>query len=120
MNMDMNTTSYLERIGYYGPLSPTAETLRRLHVAHLMSVPFENLSIHLGEPIVLEDAALFDKVVAHRRGGFCYELNGLFAWLLRALGFRVTMLAAEVRNARGEWGAPFDHMALLVTIEEEG
>jgi N-hydroxyarylamine O-acetyltransferase len=56
--------------------------------------------------------------VTRRRGGFCYELNGLFAWLLRSLGFRVTMLAAEVMNARGEWGLPFDHMALLVTLED--
>jgi N-hydroxyarylamine O-acetyltransferase len=114
----MNTREYLERIRYSGSLTTSADTLRRLQRAHLTTVPFENLSIHAGEPIVLEDEALFEKVVARRRGGFCYELNGLFAWLLRSLGFRVTMLAAEVVNARGQWGAPFDHMALLVTLEE--
>ena len=114
----MNAAAYLARINYDGPLSPTAETLRRLQLAHLMTVPFENLSIHAREPIVLEDEALFEKVVTRRRGGFCYELNGLFAWLLRSLGFRVAMLAAEVRNARGEYGPPFDHMALLVTLDE--
>ena len=114
----MNANAYLERINYRGPLTPTAETLRQLHVAQLTSVPFENLSIHIGDAIVLEDEALFEKIVMRRRGGFCYELNGLFAWLLRSLGFRVTMLAAEVMNARGEWGRPFDHMALLVTLED--
>jgi N-hydroxyarylamine O-acetyltransferase len=72
-------------------------------VAHLRAVPFENLSIHSREPIVLEDKALFDKIVRRRRGGFCYELNGLFAALLRALGFDVAMLSAQVADAKGGW-----------------
>lgn len=114
----MDTASYLERIGYSGPLEPTAETLRRLHVAHLSAVPFENLSIHAGEPVVLEDAALFEKIVARRRGGFCYELNGLFAALLAALGFEVEMLSAGVMNRAGQFGPDFDHMTLLVKLEE--
>lgn len=114
----MNVDAYLERIGYRGPLAPTAETLRRLHVAHLLAVPFENLSIHSGEPVVLDDGALFDKVVARRRGGFCYELNGLFGALLRELGFRVAMLSAGVARRGGGFGPEFDHMALLVTLEE--
>src|SRR5918911_3762110 len=114
----MDVEAYLERIDYRGPLEPTAETLRRLHVAHLLAVPFENLSIHAGEPIVLEDGALFDKVVARRRGGFCYELNGLFAALLRELGFNVGMLSAAVARREGGFGPEFDHMALLVTLEE--
>ncbi|HEY0174017.1 MAG TPA: arylamine N-acetyltransferase [Pyrinomonadaceae bacterium] len=114
----MDVSAYLERIGYRGPVEPTAETLRRLHVAHLLAVPFENLSIHAGEPVVLEDAALFEKVVARRRGGFCYELNGLFAALLSALGFEVEMLSAGVMNRSGQFGPDFDHMALLVKLEE--
>ncbi|MBV9927535.1 MAG: arylamine N-acetyltransferase [Acidobacteria bacterium] len=114
----MDVAAYLERIGYRGPLAPTAETLRRLHVAHLLAVPFENLSIHAGEKVVLEDGALFEKVVARRRGGFCYELNGLFAALLGALGFRVEMLSAEVARRGGGFGPEFDHMALLVKLEE--
>ena len=114
----MDTHAYLERINYDGPLDPTAETLRRLHVAHLLAVPFENLSIHAGEAVVLDDGALFEKVVARRRGGFCYELNGLFAALLRALGFEVEMLSAAVwGDARG-FGREFDHMTLLVKLEE--
>jgi N-hydroxyarylamine O-acetyltransferase len=114
----MDVDAYLERIGYRGPLAPTAETLRRLHVAHLLAVPFENLSIHAGESIVLEDAPLFDKVVRRGRGGFCYELNGLFAALLRSLGFRVEMLSAGVARRDGSFGPEFDHMALLVRLEE--
>jgi N-hydroxyarylamine O-acetyltransferase len=114
----MNVPAYLERIGYQGPLSPTAETLRRLHVAHLYAVPFENLSIHWGEPIRLDDEALFEKIVTRRRGGFCYELNGLFAALLRALGFDVAMLSAGVYGAAGAYSPDYDHMALRVTLED--
>jgi N-hydroxyarylamine O-acetyltransferase len=114
----MNVDAYLERIGYRGPLTPTADSLRRLHVAHLLTVPFENLSIHAGEAIVLDDESLFDKVVARGRGGFCYELNGLFAALLRELGFRVEMLSAAVARREGGFGPEFDHMALLVTLGE--
>jgi N-hydroxyarylamine O-acetyltransferase len=110
--------AYLERINYHGSLAPTARTLRELQVAHLLAVPFENLSIHAGEPIVLEDDALFTKIVEQRRGGFCYEANGLFAALLRALGFNVTMLSAEVANAKGGFGPAFDHMALMVSLNE--
>lgn len=114
----MDAAAYLQRINYDGPVTPSAETLRQLHLAHLLSVPFENLSIHRREPIVLDDAALFEKIVRRQRGGFCYELNGAFAALLRALGFRVTMLSAEVANSEGEFGPPFDHMTLLVTLED--
>jgi N-hydroxyarylamine O-acetyltransferase len=113
----LNIKAYLERINYHGLLAPTAETLRALQVAHLLTVPFENLSIHAGQPILLEDDALFTKIVTNRRGGFCYEANGLFAALLRALGFEVAMLSAEVANAAGDFGPDFDHMALKVQLE---
>src|SRR5688500_2931419 len=100
--MPLDVNAYLNRIGYQGPLEPSAQTLRDLHVAHLRTVPFENLSIHSHEPIVLDDAALFEKVVQRRRGGFCYELNGLFTALLRSLGFEVEMLSAAVARPRSE------------------
>src|SRR5512132_3659500 len=88
--------AYLDRIGYDGPHTPDAETLRRLARAHLLAIPFENLDIvPLGRPIRLEPDALFDKIVRRRRGGFCYEVNGLFALLLRELGYDVTMLTAQ-------------------------
>jgi N-hydroxyarylamine O-acetyltransferase len=114
----MQVDAYLRRINYSGSLEPTAETLRNLQVAHLLTVPFENLSIHAGEPIVLEDNALFSKIVEHRRGGFCYEANGLFAALLRSLGFEVAMLAAGVAKSEGGFGPQFDHMTLMVTLAD--
>jgi N-hydroxyarylamine O-acetyltransferase len=114
----MNIDAYLKRINYSGSLEPTAETLRALQVAHLFAVPFENLSIHAGEPIVLNEDALFGKIVENRRGGFCYEANGLFASLLRALGFEVAMLSAGVATRDGGFGPDFDHMTLMVTLAE--
>jgi N-hydroxyarylamine O-acetyltransferase len=114
----LNPRAYLERINYRGPTPASAEALRALHVAHLLAVPFENLSIHAGEPVVLENEALFEKIVGRRRGGFCYEANGLFAALLRALGFDVRMLSAEVARADGGFSPRFDHMALMVSLEE--
>jgi N-hydroxyarylamine O-acetyltransferase len=116
MLLDIN--AYLQRIGYHGDRSPTLETLRALHRAHLLSVPFENLNIARGWPILTTEQALFQKIVVGRRGGFCYELNGLFAALLRALGFDVTLLSARVVNAAGEVGPEFDHLTLLVQLEE--
>jgi len=114
----MNIDAYLKRINYSGSLEPTVETLRALQVAHLKTVPFENLSIHAKEPIVLEENALFAKIVERRRGGYCYEANGLFAALLRALGFDVAMLAAGVAKKEGGFGPQFDHMTLIVTLAE--
>lgn len=113
--------AYLERIGAVAPVRADAAALRELQGRHLAAVPFENLSIHLGEDIVLEEAALLDKVVAGRRGGFCYELNGAFAVLLRALGFRVDLLQARVYGGDGRLGIPYDHMALRVeTVDGSG
>lgn len=114
----MNVETYLERINYNGPLDPAPETLRALQVAHLVAVPFENLSIHAGEPIVLAEDALFEKIVENKRGGFCYECNGAFAGLLRALGFEVAMLGAGVAHAQGGYGPNFDHMALMVKLDD--
>lgn len=114
----MNTSAYLDRINYDSSLARTAQTLRELQFAHLLTVPFENLSIHWKQPIVLDDDALFEKIVTRRRGGFCYELNGLFAALLRSLGFKVDMLSAGVGVPDGGFGPDFDHMTLLVTLEQ--
>ncbi len=86
---DKLLNEYLLRIGVERPGSADAPALRSLHRAHQMTVPFENLSIHLPEPISLGADDLIDKIVVRRRGGFCYELNGAFALLLQALGFQV-------------------------------
>lgn len=103
----MDTDAYLRRIGRPAP------TPAELHLAHLETVPFENLAIHLGEPISLTPDDLFDKIVRRRRGGFCYELNGLFALLLESLGHTVERLAARVFGDE-RLGPPYDHLALLV------
>ncbi|MGV9645698.1 arylamine N-acetyltransferase family protein [Streptomyces sp. NPDC003514] len=112
--------AYLSRLGAERPARPTSEALRELHLRHLRAVPFENLSIHLGEEIVLEEKRLLDKVVGTGRGGFCYELNGAFGALLGALGFEVTLLAARVHGKEGKLGIPYDHMALKVGTADGG
>jgi N-hydroxyarylamine O-acetyltransferase len=108
--------AYLQRIGAERPQVLDEPALASLHRAHLMTVPFENLSIHLGEAISLADADLIDKIVTRRRGGFCYELNGAFALLLQALGADVVRVAARVYGD-GRLGPPFDHLALVVRLQ---
>jgi N-hydroxyarylamine O-acetyltransferase len=110
----IDTAAYLDRIGHRGDTAPTLQTLREIHLAHLYAVPFENIDIHLGRPIVLDEVSLFDKMVRRRRGGFCYELNGLFAALLRELGFAVTLVGAEFPREPGEPSPDLDHLTLLV------
>ncbi len=112
--------AYLRRIGAEHPAWPTSDVLRELQLCHLRTVPFENLSIHLGEEIVLEEKRLLDKVVGARRGGFCYELNGAFGALLGALGFDVTLLAARVYGDEEKPGIPYDHLALRVRTVDGG
>jgi len=94
------------------------ETLRRLHKKHLLSVPFENLDIHLGRPIILSEDAFYEKIIRHHRGGFCYELNGSFAALLTWLGFKVTMHSARIASESGGFSPEFDHMTLLVGLKD--
>ncbi len=113
----MKIDAYLARIGYCGPRTPTPETLRQLHRAHMFAVPFENLDIPLGNPITISLPAFYAKIVEHHRGGFCYELNGLFGWLLEHLGFRIIRLSAGVYGG-GQPGPEFDHLTLLVEMED--
>jgi N-hydroxyarylamine O-acetyltransferase len=106
--------AYLDRIGVAAPPHPTAEALAVLHRAHLLTVPFENLDIGV-RPLRLDLESLVEKVVGARRGGYCYELNGLFAALLRSLGYAVRLVSARVARADGGLTADFDHLALIVT-----
>lgn len=114
----MNTQGYLKRIGYRGSLKTDRETLEKLAQAHLLSIPFENFDIHLRRKIRLDSQSLYNKIVTNQRGGFCYELNGLFAVLLRNLGFEVDLLSARVFRD-GQGGEDFDHMALRVSDGEK-
>ena len=112
----MDIPQYLARIQYLNPIKPDAQTLQGLQLAHLSNVPFENLDIALKRPIQLTEEALWNKLVVQKRGGFCYELNGLFAALLKEIGFDVTYLNARVFRPNGTLGIDFDHLTLLVRI----
>jgi len=116
---DIDLDAYFRRIGYAGARTPGLETLRAIHRHHTMTIPFENLDVVLRRPIRLEPAALQEKLIRNRRGGYCFEQNGLLAHVLRRLGFAVTPLAARVR-----WGVPDDvetsrsHMLLKIDLAE--
>jgi N-hydroxyarylamine O-acetyltransferase len=116
----MNLDAYFMRIGFNGPRVPTLETLQALHLAHVQSIPFENLNPLLGWPVPLDLPSVEDKLIRAGRGGYCFEQNALLAAALRELGFDVTGLAARVI-----WSAPEDavtprtHMLLKVTIAGE-
>jgi len=113
----VDTTAYLTRIQYFKPIKPDAQTLHGLQLAHLRSVPFENLDIGLGRPILLDKEALWNKIVLNGRGGFCYEVNGLFAWLLKEIGYDVRYLNARDYHEEDEtFGIDFDHLTLLVRV----
>lgn len=115
----MSTKDYLSRIGIEADdLEADAESLRLLQRHHLLHVPFENLDIHWKRPIAIDTEAFYRKIVGEKRGGFCYELNGLFNELLRGLGFRTRLLSARVFNGSGH-GPEFDHATIIVTIGDD-
>jgi N-hydroxyarylamine O-acetyltransferase len=116
VDSDLDLDAYLSRIGQRGAAQPTLATLRALHFAHAMHIPFENLDILLGRPIRIDLASLQAKLVAARRGGYCFEQNTLFAAALRAIGFDVTLLAARVRFGTTRV-LPRTHMVLKVEAE---
>jgi N-hydroxyarylamine O-acetyltransferase len=115
----INTREYLARIGAdtFGSVADT-NTLRMLQRQHLLNVPFENLDIHWGRPITLDTDRFYQKIVRENRGGFCYELNGLFNELLREIGFQTRLVSARVGDGRGNFSDEYDHLAILVIIGE--
>lgn len=115
----MNIPLYLARIQYFKLIKPDVQTLKELQRAHMLNVPFENLDIGLKRSIQLSKEALWNKIIVQKRGGFCYELNGLFAGLLKEIGFDVTYLNARVYNPEGNLGIDFDHLALLVQVPDQ-
>lgn len=121
-SLPSDTSAWLSRIGLdpqaISALPRDLDLLQRLHCAHVRQIPFENLDIHLSRPIALTIPALQAKLVDAGRGGFCYELNGLFAHHLRALGYSVTLLNGRYRRAGDTFGPDFDHLALLVDIAD--
>lgn len=113
----MNTTSYLKRIGVETVIALDEALLKKLHRQHLRSIPFENLDIAWKRPISLDPEAIFTKIIHERRGGFCYELNSLFCWLLQELGFRSRLISCSIMTDEGSFGPLFDHMAIIVEME---
>ncbi len=115
----MNSDVYLRRIGLeYQKIVTDIESLKLLQKSHLLSVPFENLDIHWDRQIILDTDRFFEKIVLERRGGFCYEQNGLFNELLISLGFQTRLISARVFHDDGTTGPEYDHAAIIVTIGE--
>jgi len=114
----MDLEKYLQRIQYTGPHTVTEETLRQLHRAHLLAIPYENLDIHLGRRLILDTNHVYTKIVEQGRGGWCYEMNSLFAWALREVGFDVTLLGSSVGAAAQGAGGDHQHLILLVQLAQ--
>jgi N-hydroxyarylamine O-acetyltransferase len=114
--MSLALHRYLRRIAYGGPLSATRQTLHNLHRHHLLAIPFENVDVQLGMVPSLEHEAIFEKIVKRERGGWCFEMNLLFAWVLRQVGMRVDLIGATV-GKRARNALP-NHLALLVHLDQ--
>ena len=116
----MNKKSYFDRIEIEKTdVAADFENLKLLQRQHLLTVPFENLDIHWKRPIVLEAENFYRKIVEEKRGGFCYELNGLFYELLEEIGFQNKIISAKVSKGDGEFGAEYDHLAIITQIGNE-
>ena len=116
----MELKQYLNRIEIAEIKNPSLEFLTELQNRRLLTIPFEDLDIPNRARIVLDLERIYNKIILTKRGGFCYELNGLFHWLLTQLGFRVEMLSARVYNhSRQEPGPEFDHMTILVHLDHD-
>jgi N-hydroxyarylamine O-acetyltransferase len=94
--MNPSLAAYLHRIGFTGAARADWPTLQRLHRLHLAAIPYENLDVQLQRRVGFDLDAIHRKLVLERRGGWCYEMNGLFAWALEQIGFRITRLAGGV------------------------
>lgn len=116
--MTPKLAAYLRRINYAGPLDRSLRTLRMLHRAHLLAIPYENLDVQFGVPLSLDAGACFEKMVEGKRGGWCYEMNGLFAWALRDLGFEISLVAGAANRKERGADAEMNHLAILVHLEQ--
>lgn len=115
----MKLDAYLERIGHTAPLGVNLETLNALHAAHLHAIPFENLEVMLQRPLSQDAQAAYEKIVIRRRGGWCYEMNALFGWVLGQIGFDVQRVSAGVRrSARGDEMLG-NHLCLMVRLDRD-
>lgn len=115
----MNIQHYFARIGVDGPLRADLDSFRRLHRAHALMLSYENLDVQLGVPVSREIEAIFDKLVARGRGGWCYEMNGLLGWALEKIGFDVTRLCGAVMRDLAGDSVIGNHLVLLVRVGGE-
>ncbi len=115
----LKLNKYLSRIKYNKKLSADLDTLIELQKCHLLSIPFENLDIHTGTPITIDVEKFYKKIVDDKRGGFCYELNGLFNELLKVIGFKTFLVSVRVFDTTEKMGDEFDHLAIIVPIDNE-
>lgn len=107
----------MSRINFRDKFVPDIDNLKKIHKLHLYNIPFENLDIHYGKKIILDKNHLSGKILHSGRGGYCYELNGLFYFLLKELGYNVKMHSARVNDGKGGWGKEFDHLVLSVELD---
>ena len=107
--------AYLQRVGYNGKTAPTVDTLKALHHAQLYTIPFENFDIQLGRGINLNTETIFEKLVHQRRGGYCFELNGIFLMALKSMRFDVRALLGRVHKSGTPSGR--EHQIELITIK---
>lgn len=108
---------YLNRVGFVGDLTPNASTLAALMRCQLFTVPFENLDVQAGKIVSLVPEDVVDKIVYHQRGGYCYEVNGLLAMALTALGFEYTIVGARPMFYPAR--RPRTHMVLAVKADDD-
>lgn len=119
MSYTPDLDAYLARIGYAGKHTPDLPTLAAIQLAHVQTIPFENLDVLLGRGISLDPVAVEQKLVHQRRGGYCFEQNSLFLQVLLALGYRATPISARVRVQRPrEFTPPRTHVFVLVELDE--
>lgn len=113
----MDVQAYFDRIGFTGSARADLETLTALHRLHLRAIPYENFDVLLGRPVSLAPEAAFEKLVTRRRGGWCYEMNGLLGGVLKEIGFSVTQMAGAVMRAERGDVALGNHLVLKVDLD---
>lgn len=114
---DPRLGAYLARIGFTGTPRVDLGTLTRIQRGHMLTIPYENLDVQLGRTVGFDLDAQLDKLVVRRRGGWCYEMNGVLGWALGELGFRVTRLAGAVARAMLGDAQVGNHLVLRVDLE---
>ena len=114
----MELSEYLSRIEFRGQVAVDLDCLAAIHHQHLLHIPYENLDIQLGRPLDFDLGRIFDKLVHQRRGGWCYEMNGLLGWALTEVGFDVMRMAGGVTRSQGGDATVGNHLVLAVHLEQ--